>query len=264
VLTIVIPTRDEAANVAELLHRLGQVVGGSGTEVLVVDDSDDGTPDVVDVHAAAGRCVVRCRHRIPGERTGGLGGAVAEGLRAAGAPWVCVMDGDLQHRPEFLPTLLRRAAVGDVDLVVASRYVEAGAGSGLGPGREAGSRLGCALARATLPGALGRVADPLSGFFLLRRSAVDLEALEPKGFKVLVEILARSPDLRTTEVPYALAPRAAGRSKAGPLEAVRLLALLRARRRSLAAPSRSSSPSSPSSSASRPSRPEAQSHERCA
>jgi dolichol-phosphate mannosyltransferase len=169
---------------------------------------------------------------------------VVDGLRAAGAPWACVMDGDLQHRPEFVPALVQRATAGDVDLVVASRYTVADAPSGLGRTRAAGSRLGCAVARASLP-AVGRVADPLSGFFLVRRAALDLDALEPNGFKVLVEILARAPSLRVAEVPYALAPRAAGRSKAGPREAVRLLGLLRARRRSAAAPPPSPEPRTP-------------------
>jgi dolichol-phosphate mannosyltransferase len=231
-LTVVIPTRDEAANVAELLVRLGQAVGGPRTEILVVDDSVDGTDRIVEARAAtAGASAVRCHHRPIGERRGGLGGAVLDGLHRAGAPWVCVMDGDLQHRPELVPGMVQRAAVGDVDLVVASRYTSAGSPTGLGRTRDVTARVGRAVAHASLPAALGRVTDPLSGFFLVRRSALDLDALAPNGFKVLVEILARTPALRVAEVPHALDARAGGRSKAGPREAVRLLGLLRAGRR---------------------------------
>jgi dolichol-phosphate mannosyltransferase len=237
-LSIVVPTRDEAPNVAELLGRLGAAVGGPATEILVVDDSDDDTREAVRRAAWRARgSVVRCHHRLPGERVGGLGGAVVAGLRRATAPWVCVMDGDLQHPPGLVPRLTARAAAGDVDLVVASRYVPGGSASGLGTARAVGSRLGGAAARATLPLALGAVTDPLSGFFLVRRDRLDLDALAPRGFKVLVEILARTPGLRVCELPFDLAPRVAGRSKAGPREAVRLVALvLGLRRDSGAAP----------------------------
>ncbi len=265
-LTVVVPTRDEAANVAELLARLGRAVGGPRTEVLVVDDSDDGTDERVRALAAtAGSSAVRCRHRPADQRTGGLGGAVLDGLRVARAPWVCVMDGDLQHRPELVPVLAQRAAVGDVDLVVASRYTSDGSPTGLGRTRDVTARLGRAVAQASLPGALGRVTDPLSGFFLVRRSALDLDALAPNGFKVLVEILARTPDLRVAEVAHALDPRAAGRSKAGPREAVRLLGLLRAARRGAAPPPAPHHPLHPShpSHRSRPSH-RTEPEERCA
>jgi dolichol-phosphate mannosyltransferase len=246
-LTLVVPTRDEAPNVAELLARLGRAVGGPGTEILVVDDSEDDTAERVRALApTAGGSTVRCRHRAANERIGGLGGAVLDGLRAAQAPWVCVMDGDLQHRPELVPALARRAAVGDVDLVVASRYATEGSPTGLGRTRDVTARLGRAVAHASLPGALGRVTDPLSGFFLVRRAALDLDALAPNGFKVLVEILARTPDLRVAEIAHALDPRAAGRSKAGPREAVRLLGLLRAARRGAAPPAAPHHPLHPS------------------
>jgi dolichol-phosphate mannosyltransferase len=235
-LTVVIPTRNEAANVAELLVRLGRAVGGPRTEILVVDDSVDGTDRLVEALApTTGASTVRCHHRPVAERVGGLGGAVRDGLRRARAPWVCVMDGDLQHRPELVPVLVQRAAAGDVDLVVASRYTTADSPTGLGRTRDVTARVGRAVAHASLPAALGRVGDPLSGFFLVRRSALDLETLAPNGFKVLVEILARHPGLRVAEVPHALDPRAGGRSKAGPREAVRLLGLLRAGRRSSSA-----------------------------
>jgi dolichol-phosphate mannosyltransferase len=264
-LTVVVPTRDEAPNIAELLARLGRAVGGPRTEVLVVDDSDDDTPArVAALSETAGSAAVRCRHRPAGERTGGLGGAVLEGLRAARAPWVCVMDGDLQHRPELVPVLVRRAAAGDVDLVVASRYTTAGSPTGLGRTRDVTARVGRAVARASLPGALGRVSDPLSGFFLVRRAALDLEALAPNGFKVLVEILARTPDLRVAEVAHELDARTAGRSKAGPREAVRLLGLLRAGRRAGLAPGPSAHHPLQPSHPSHPSRERTQPEERCA
>jgi hypothetical protein len=94
---VLVPTRNEAGNAGPLVARLGPVLAGLGGEVLFVDDSDDHTPAAVAAAASAAAVPVRLLHRAPSERTGGLGGAVQEGLAAATARWTVVMDGDLQH-----------------------------------------------------------------------------------------------------------------------------------------------------------------------
>jgi glycosyl transferase family 2 len=136
---VLVPTRDESGNVAALLSRLGPVLTVVNGEVLFVDDSDDDTPSVI---AAAGQAAggpVRMLHRAPGERLGGLGGAVQAGLATVTAPWTVVMDADLQHPPERIPDLLA-AAWGGADLVVASRYSGDGTAEGLSSGvRRVGS-----------------------------------------------------------------------------------------------------------------------------
>jgi dolichol-phosphate mannosyltransferase len=91
--TVVIPTRNEAANIAPLLARLLPL---NPARVLFVDDSTDDTPAVI---AAQTDARVGCLHRAVGQRTGGLGGAVLAGLAAADTEWVVVMDGDLQKAP---------------------------------------------------------------------------------------------------------------------------------------------------------------------
>ncbi len=123
--SIVVPTRNEAGNVRELVQRLAACVDVDTTEVVFVDDSDDDTPQVVEEVATSSRLKVRLVHREPEDRTGGLGGAVIAGLDATDSPWVLVMDADLQHPPETVPDLLS-ACNNDTDVVIASRYVDGG------------------------------------------------------------------------------------------------------------------------------------------
>ena len=123
------------------------------------------------------------------------------------------MDGDLQHPPDMVPHL--RDALTGVDLAVASRYVNRGDASGLNSSyRRVASSGSTLLARTCFPRRVGRVcSDPMTGFFCVRRSAVDLSRLRPRGFKILLEILARH-DLRVRELPFNFGERAAGTSKA--------------------------------------------------
>jgi len=213
-LAVLVPTRNEAPNIEELLRRVSAAVAGIPAEIIFVDDSDDDTPVVID--ALAGRqdgCRVSLIHRQGPQRTGGLGGAVVAGLRAVRAPWACVLDADLQHPPEVIPDLLAAAERDRADLVIASRYCGQGRADGLGPVRARISTACGSAARLLFPLRLDGVTDPMSGFFLVRRSAVDLDALRPRGFKILLELLVRSRGLRITEVGYAFAGRSAGESK---------------------------------------------------
>lgn len=223
-LSLIVPTFNEGPNVRELLRRLADTLDSSVYEVVFVDDSTDDTPDIIRAAAADSAAPVRLIHR---ERpVGGLGGAVVEGIRAASHDWCLVMDGDLQHPPEVIPQLLARAARGDTDVVVASRYVDGGTSDGLANAvRTTVSRASTLLTKAMFPRKLNGCSDPMTGFFLLRRSTVDLESLQPRGFKILLEILARR-QLRVSEVPFAFAPRFAGESKASFTQGMRFLTQL--------------------------------------
>jgi dolichol-phosphate mannosyltransferase len=132
------------------------------------------------------------------------------------------MDGDLQHPPELVPVLLERAESTGSDLVLASRLAAGGSVGGMGAGRAALSRsLAWGIGR-LFPRRLRAVTDPLTGFFVVRRGILRPERLRPDGFKILLEILVRTPDLRVSEVPFHFDTRYAGRSKAGVREVVRL------------------------------------------
>lgn len=189
--------------------------------MIFVDDSTDDTPLIIEAVAAQSPVSVRLLHREVPE--GGLGGAVVAGLRAARHDWCLVMDGDLQHPPETIPALLHRADGRDVDVVIASRYAAGGTAHGLAnTARTTVSRASTALTRAMFPRKLQGCTDPMTGFFLIDRTSIDLDALRPTGFKILLEILARR-QLRLTEIPFEFAPRGGGKSKASFLQGMRFL-----------------------------------------
>jgi dolichol-phosphate mannosyltransferase len=211
-LTVVVPTFNEAGNVPELASRLVAAIGPTTPyEVLFVDDSTDGTAQVVAAQARRlGAPLVAVRRPEP---VGGLSGAVVEGLRRARAEWVVVLDGDLQHPPELIPELVAAGARTDADVVVASRYAPGGSEDGLANGyRRAVSRSATALARLLFPSRLAGVSDPMSGYFAVRRSRLRLDELRPVGFKILLEVILRGDLRRITEVPFGFRERLAGES----------------------------------------------------
>ena len=213
-LTIVVPTFNEAGNVSALIGRIALACSALNTEVLFVDDSTDNTPQVITEAARSAPVPVRMIRRNAGERPGGLSGAVLNGLRGANADWVAVMDGDLQHPPELLPLLWARSQQGDADVVVASRYCNRGSAVGLANGaRRAVSNGSTVLAKSLFPQYLKGCSDPMTGYFMLHRPAIDLMALQPCGFKILLEILVRCP-LRVAEEPFIFDERFSGESKA--------------------------------------------------
>jgi dolichol-phosphate mannosyltransferase len=223
-LTIVVPTYNEAPNVAELVRRVGRAVRGLDAEIVFVDDSTDATADAVRAAAVDAALPVRVIHRVVA--SAGLGGAVLEGIRAAESDLCLVMDGDLQHPPEDIPALWRRFEAGDVDLVVASRYIGDGSAQGLADRtRVFISKLSTLLTRAMFPIRLRGVSDPMTGFFLVDRRAIEPDGLRPRGFKILLEILARR-NVRVAEIPFRFADRFAGESKASLRQGVNFLVQL--------------------------------------
>lgn len=212
-LSVVVPTRNEAENIGPLVERLRRVLGETSYELCFVDDSTDDSGEQLDALAAADPRHVRCLLRRDGQTAGGLSTAVVAGLRMARGEFVCVMDGDLQHPPELVPTLLLEAEQG-ADLVIASRYVGGGSSGGLaGGGRRLVSRAATVVTR-LLFGEARRSTDPLAGFFLCRRQLVDDIEFRPVGFKILLELLVCLPQARVRDVPLCFQPRAAGQSKA--------------------------------------------------
>ncbi len=224
-LSVVIPTFKEALNVEPLLAKLAAALTGVTWQAIFVDDdSPDGTAAVVKRVAATDPRVM-CLHRV-GRR--GLAGAVIEGVMASAAPFVAVIDGDMQHDETLLPKMLGLLKADRADLVVGSRYLATGASgaSALGQTREAGSRLANWLGRKVLH---AEVTDPMSGFFMMRRELI--EAVAPKlatsGFKVLFDIMASQPNPpRYIELPYQFRARVAGESKLDNGVVVQYLGLL--------------------------------------
>jgi dolichol-phosphate mannosyltransferase len=211
-LTVVLPTRNEAGNIAPLLSRLRAAVAGVDFELVFVDDSDDKTPELLKAEAA-GDHRLRVLHRASDQRSGGLSTAVVLGIHEARGRLVCVMDSDLQHPPETIPSMLAAERAG-AELVVASRYQRGGSREGLAGGvRHLVSR-GASLLVRTLFVEARASSDPLAGFFLCRTSLLRGLEFRPVGFKILLELLVCSPQLTVADVPLRFQARTSGQSKA--------------------------------------------------
>ncbi|MGS0687637.1 glycosyltransferase [Nakamurella sp. GG22] len=222
--TVVVPTRNEAGNIGPFLQRLSDGVAGAQVEVLFVDDSTDGTDDVIRTAGRLFGLAVRLLHRPAGQRSGGLSSAVVQGLRSARGSWAVVMDGDLQHPPELAARMVQVGHARDLDLVVGSRRVGEGKDEGLsGAYRHAASRSSTLIAKFLFPRKLSRFSDPMSGFFAVRLSSLDVATLRPTGFKILLEIAVRQPNLLVAEVPFVFGERNDGESKASFREGLRYL-----------------------------------------
>jgi dolichol-phosphate mannosyltransferase len=222
VLSIVVPTFNERDNVRELVARLDRCLEGVAWEIVFVDDdSRDGTLDTLrNISRSDSR--VRFLHRI-GRR--GLASAVVEGVLATSSPLVAVMDCDLQHDETLLPKMLATLNTPDCDVVVASRYMESGSVGEWTKERVLVSRLATKLADYVLQTPL---TDPMSGFFMMRRSAFDqvVRRLSTQGYKILLDILLSGRSLRVKEVPYTFRTRVHGESKLDLTAIIDYLALL--------------------------------------
>ncbi len=222
-ISVVVPTRNERNNIRPLIDRLSAVLAHRNAEVIFVDDSTDDTPEVVAEVAKTASLPVLVMHRGPGERVGGLSGAVIAGLRLAEGRISVVMDGDLQHPPESIPEIIAPIERGEVNLVVGSRYRQNGGLDGLSNRARVGfSWLATRLTKCVFPRRLQQVTDPMSGFYAVRSSAIDLDSLKPLGFKIMLETIARS-ELSVAEVGFRFAPRMSGSSKANLGEGIRFV-----------------------------------------
>ena len=224
-LAVIVPSYNERGNIELLYEKVAIALGDTHWEMIVVDDnSPDGTADVV-VELSRVYANIRCLRRF-GRR--GLASACVEGMAVTSAPYVAVIDADLQHDEAILPEMLRKAVAG-ADLVVGSRFIEGGsAGEGLSETRLSGSQFATKMAGMI---AGQSVSDPMSGFFLMRREAALRAApkLASDGFKILIDLIVTSQrmgqPLSVAEVPYTFRPRHAGESKMNPLIVIQYLGL---------------------------------------
>lgn len=225
-LSVIVPTFNERDNVTVLYRRLEATLVNVAWEVVFVDDnSPDGTWDVVRTLAQQDSRV-RCVRRI-GRR--GLSGACIEGILASSAPYVAVIDADLQHDETQLPKMLLLLASDQAELVVGSRYIEGYKSEGFNKQRAGASALATELARKALR---VEIADPMSGFFMIRRDR--FEQLAPKlsvhGFKILLDVVASANgSLRAVEIPYTFGERQHGESKLDSMVALDFLGLVLAK-----------------------------------
>ena len=222
-LAVVVPCFNERENVSVLVDKLRAALDGIEWEVIFVDDdSPDGTADAARKLAGSDRRV-RCIQRI-GRR--GLSTAVIEGMLASSAPYLAVIDGDLQHDERLLPEMLNALKEGKLDLVVASRYVKGGGVGQWDRNRAAMSALATRLARLIIHEPLS---DPMSGFFVITRPALQraVRRLSGQGFKILLDLFASTPEpYHFRELPYTFRDRLHGHSKLDSFVAWEYLMLL--------------------------------------
>jgi dolichol-phosphate mannosyltransferase len=222
-LAVIVPTLNEKDNIEPLLARLGEALAGIAWEaVFVDDDSQDGTAALL-LHLQAARPRVRVIRRI-GRR--GLSSACIEGMLATGAPFLAVIDADLQHDESILPRMLETLREGDLDIVVGTRFAEGGSVGAFSGRRLLLSRLGRLLSRTI---SRAELSDPMSGFFVLRRSFFEetVRGLSGQGFKILLDLFASAPrPVRFAEVPFTFRPRHSGQSKLSALVVLEYVVLV--------------------------------------
>jgi dolichol-phosphate mannosyltransferase len=222
-LAVVIPTLNERENVAALVDRLGIVLAGIRWEaVFVDDDSPDGTADLVREFGQR-QSNIRCVQRL-GRR--GLSSACIEGILASSAPFIAVMDADMQHDEALLPKMLAVIKERQLDVVVGTRFAANGSVGDWQRSRVVISGLASRLARFVVKAEL---TDPLSGFFVITRGAfaATMRNLSGQGFKILLDIFASSPrPLAFAELPFHFRRRVHGESKLDTLVAWEYLTLL--------------------------------------
>jgi len=217
VLAVVVPTFNERDNVELLIGKLGVALRGISWEaVFVDDDSYDGT--IYELHSLCRQYTnVRILHRI-GRR--GLSSAVIEGILSTTAPYVAVIDADLQHDETILPDMLRVLTDDRADIVVGSRYADGGGTADWDQRRLGMSRFATRLAHIVVGAELS---DPMSGFFMLKRATFEaaMRNLSAQGYKILLDIIASSPaPPRIRELPYVFGERRHGESKLDTLVAL--------------------------------------------
>ncbi len=210
--SLVVPTYNEGRNIEQVVRILSSLLDHAlpnDYELIIVDDdSPDRTWEIAQqmtVEYPNLRVMRRQEER-------GLSTAVIRGWQAARGEVLAVIDGDLQHPPEVLLKLIQAVKNG-ADLAVASRHVEGGGTSDWGFIRRMLSRGAQLIGLVILPSVVGRVSDPMSGYFMVRRSAIADCLMSPLGYKILLEVLGRGNVDRVTEVGYVFQERQEGESK---------------------------------------------------
>jgi dolichol-phosphate mannosyltransferase len=206
--SVIVPALNEAENIPLLVPRIDAALAGKRYEILIVDDnSKDATPQVC--AELANKYPVQLLVRT--KPTNGLSGAVLHGAARARGQYLVVMDADLQHPPEKLPELLAPLVDGSADFTIGSRYVAGGSTEAeWGLFRKVNSQVATLLAR---PFA-GKVSDPMSGFFALRRSTyLSAQQLTPLGYKIALELMCKCRVKTVREIPIHFSLRAKGESK---------------------------------------------------
>jgi dolichol-phosphate mannosyltransferase len=213
-ISIIVPTYNERTNLPVLVERIAKVLMHRNHEIIVVDDnSPDGTGDVAE--ELKKNYKMKVLHR---KSKRGLASAVIDGFKISDGDIIGVMDADLSHPPEAIEKLIQPILNGTADFVVGSRFVPGGGIKGWSVSRKIISGVASAIAKP-----LTSVKDPMSGFFFVKRSVFTGIKLNPRGYKIGLELLVRGNYRNVVEVPYVFTDRYVGKSKLNVKEYVNYL-----------------------------------------
>lgn len=208
-LSVIIPTYNESNNIERLLNEISAYIPAYiPTEVIVVDDnSPDGTGILAENYAKnVNNINIKVLHR---KNKDGLSKAILEGINASNGENIIVMDADFSHPPSIIPDMIKELK--DHDLVIASRYINGSRIIGWPTTRKLMSNSAKIIARYTLK--ITNIKDPLSGFFAFKKAVISNIKFDALGYKLLLEILVKSPKMRIKEIPFTFVNRNAGVSK---------------------------------------------------
>ena len=211
--SIIIPTYNESENIIQVLKSIGEHLPEDiATEVVVVDDnSPDGTGKIVDDYINDEQNKIEYTADIIHRKTkSGLSSAILDGIEHSSGETIVVMDSDFSHPPKIIPRLIEEIKISKCDIVIASRFVTGGAIKGWSIKRKLISKTAKGIAKAGLG---VNESDPMSGFFAFRRKILDGIKLDAIGYKVLLEILVKTKDIKIKEIPYTFTNRTLGSSK---------------------------------------------------
>jgi dolichol-phosphate mannosyltransferase len=225
-LSVIVPTYNESENILHLLRSIIKNIPSSlVSEIIVVDDnSPDRTGEIVETYSLElldnlvnvannkpdlSQCSIKVLHRAEKK---GLIPAILEGISYSKGRYILVMDADFSHSPERIPEMVAELEDSGIDMVVASRYMKGGSIIGWPLRRRLISKGAVKIAKYGLP-IQKEVEDPMSGFFALKRHIIEGIKIEGEGYKILLEILVKTKDIRVKEIPYMFTDRRAGKSK---------------------------------------------------
>jgi dolichol-phosphate mannosyltransferase len=210
--SLIVPTYNEKKNLKQLVQQLcyllDEAISGAYELIIVDDNSPDGTWELA-LELMAQYPQLRVMRRVEEK---GLSTAVIRGWQVAKGEVLGVIDGDLQHPPEILLQMWAEI-VGGADLAIASRHVEGGGVSQWSIMRRFLSRGAQLLGLVICPEVVGRVSDPMTGYFLVRRTCIADKIMNPLGYKILIEVLGRGKIRWIAEVGYVFQERQHGESK---------------------------------------------------
>lgn len=221
-ITIIVPTYNEVENIAPIVSAINELLDKYSWDIIFVDDnSPDGTYEEI-LKFSGNNNKINVIKRVD-ER--GLSSACVTGILASHSPYIAIMDADMQHDERILPVMLNTMIKDKCDLVIATRYKKGGSLDNLKQHRILFSQLSTWLSRLIFN---HNVSDPMSGFFLIKKEFFKKikGRLSIKGYKILLDILASSDDIKIAEVPYIMRARKRGKSKLNLMIVIEYISLI--------------------------------------